>query len=242
VRRSTLPVVVGVLAGLALARPMAGQQADADTTEVRPSEPIPLDSLPTGLAPSDTIPVLAPRFRGAGVAELAAVPTQDSLPRNPRNAAIRAFLIPGWGQVYTGHPWRAALFAAAEVGFGWAGYSKQRDALAYQADLRAAQRAFFADPPEGIPPDDSTALEQAFEQTAEATTLRSQLGSAQGRREDFYAYTALSVIFAAVDAYVAAQLDPLRVERETATGRVRAWLRLAIGPGARAGPVHAAAP
>jgi len=32
--------------------------------DVRPSEPIPLDTLQFGLAPADTVPVLAPRFRG----------------------------------------------------------------------------------------------------------------------------------------------------------------------------------
>jgi hypothetical protein len=50
----------------------------------------------------------------------------------------------------------------------------------------------------------------------------------EGHREDFYAYAALAVIFSAVDAYVAAQLDPLDVGAEP-SGRVRASVRLPIG-------------
>lgn len=196
--------------------------------DVRPSEPIPLDTLQFGLAPADTVPVLAPRFRGGPAqAELAAVPSEDRLPRNPRNAAIRSFLLPGWGQWHTGHPIRGIGFALAEVGFAWLGYRQQQEALDLQDELQAAREAFFADPPPDLP-EDPILAEEAFGRTIEALTIRGDLDGVEGHREDFYAYAALAVIFSAVDAYVAAQLDPLDVGAEP-SGRVRASVRLPIG-------------
>jgi len=197
--------------------------------EVRPSEPIPLDTLQFGLAPADTVPILAPRFRGGPAQdELAAVPSEDRLPRNPRNAAIRSFLIPGWGQWYTGHPFRGIGFALAELGFAYFGYRQQLDALDLQDDLQAAREAFFADPPPDLP-EDPVLAEEAFGQTIEARTIRADLEQIEGTREDYYAYAALAVIFSAVDAYVAAQLDPLSLDADP-SGRVRAELRLPLGP------------
>lgn len=207
---------------LAVSGPLAAQ-------DVRPSEPIPLDTLQFGLAPADTVPILAPRFRGGPAqAELAAVPSEDRLPRNPRNAAIRSFLIPGWGQWYTGHPFRAIGFALAEVGFAYFGYRQQLDALDLQDDLQAAREEFFDDPPPDLP-EDPVLAEEAFGQTLEARTIRADLEQIENHREDFYAYAALAVIFSAVDAYVAAQLDPLSLDAEP-SGRVRAEIRLPLGP------------
>lgn len=200
----------------------------AAAQEIRPAEPIPLDTLQFGLAPADTVPVLAPRFRGGPAqAELAAVPSEDRLPRNPRNAAIRSFLLPGWGQWYTGHPLRGIGFALAEIGFALLGYNQQLQALELQDDLQAAREAFFADPPPDLP-EDPLLAEEVFSRTAEAATIRGELDNVEGHREDFYAYAALSVIFSAIDAYVAAQLDPLDVETEP-SGRTRASLRIPLG-------------
>jgi hypothetical protein len=196
--------------------------------EVRPSEPIPIDTLQFGLAPADTVPILAPRFRtGPAQTELAAIPSEDRLPRNPRNAAIRSFLLPGWGQWHTGHPIRGVGFALAEAGFAYLGYREQGEALDLQDDLQAAREAFFANPPPDLPEDPDLA-EEAFDRTVEAATIRGDLERVEGFREDFYAYAALAVIFSAVDAYVAAQLDPLEVEAEP-SGRVRASVRLPVG-------------
>lgn len=236
------------LAWLAVAAgPAAGQEADttrpavaagdtiriadtpADTLrpERRPSEPLALD--PTEIAPTDTIPVLAPRFRDEGGPErLARVPSEDFLPKNPRNAAIRAFLIPGWGQFYTGHPWRGVFWAAAEVTTFTLGYRNQLESRDLKDDLQAAREAFFAMTPDSLQ-GDTLALTEAFDRSPEAITLRAELSEVEERREDWYAYFALSVIFAAVDAYVAAQLDPIRVNRD-AQGRVSAGLSLPVGP------------
>jgi hypothetical protein len=194
--------------------------------EVRPSEAIPLDSL--DVIPVDTVPVLAPRFQeGGGPERLSRVPSEDILPKNPRNAAIRAFLIPGWGSLYTGHPWRGVMWAAAQTGFFALGYRKQLEALDLQDDLQAAREAFIATAPDSLIAD-RIALEAAFDRTTEAITIRSDLDQTEERREDWYAYFALSTIFAAVDAYVSAQLDPIRVGRD-GNGRVTAELSLPIG-------------
>jgi hypothetical protein len=220
-RRRLLAIALLETAALTIAAAASAQQ-------IRPSEPIPLDTLQFGLAPADTIPVLAPRVRDGPAEEiLAAVPSEDRLPRNPRNAAIRSFLLPGWGQWYTGHPLRGIGFALAEVGFAYFGYRQQLDALDLQDDLQAAREAFFADPPPDLP-EDPVLAEEAFGQTLEARTIRADLEEVAGRREDFYAYAALSVIFSAVDAYVAAQLDPLSVDADL-SGRVRAQVRMPLG-------------
>ncbi len=214
----------------------AGQEADtmrpaeaaADTTppERRPSEPLPLEAL--GLTPADTVPVLAPRFRTEGGPErLARVPSEDVLPKNPRNAAIRAFLIPGWGQFYTGHPFRGVFWAAAETGFFALGYRKQLEALDLKDELQAAREEFFAMAPDSLQAD-TLALTEAFDRSPEAITIRAELSGVEERREDWYAYFALSVIFAAVDAYVSAQLDPIHVNRD-ANGRVSAGVTFPVG-------------
>jgi hypothetical protein len=216
------------LAALALAAAPAAAQ------EVRPSEPIPLDTL--DVIPADTVPVLEPRFReGGGPERLSRVPSEDLLPRNPRNAAIRAFLIPGWGSFYTGHPWRGLMWATAQTGSFALGYRKQLESLDLQDDLQAAREAFIAAAPDTLL-QDPVALEEAFDRTPEAITIRSELDQVEERREDWYAYFALATIFAAVDAYVSAQLDPIRVGRD-GNGRVTAEFRLPIGrdPG-RPGP------
>lgn len=208
--------------------------APAAAQEVRPSEPIPLDSL--DVIPADTLPVLEPRFReGGGPERLSRVPSEDVLPKNPRNAAIRAFLVPGWGSFYTGHPWRGLMWAAAQGGFFSLGYRKQLEALDLQDDLQAAREAFTRAAPDSLL-EDPIALEAAFDRTPEAITIRSDLDQTEERREDWYAYFALSTIFAAVDAYVSAQLDPIRVGRD-GEGRVTAELSLPVGrdPG-RYGP------
>ncbi len=198
--------------------------AGARAQEVRESEPIPIDTLAFVAAPADTVPILAQRFRESEAAEeLARVPTEDRLPRNPRNAAIRAFLIPGWGQFYTGHPLRGIGFAVSEVTFFLLGYQKQQEVLDTRHAISEAREAFLADT---TLPEDPATRESLFLLSPAAVELFSNLDFQRERRDDFYAYAAASVIFAAVDAYVAAQLDPLHVGADAA--RRRAWVALEL--------------
>jgi hypothetical protein len=201
--------------------------------ETRPSEPIPIDSLAYGIAPADTIPVLARRFRESEGAEvLAAVPSEDVLPKNPRNAAIRAFLIPGWGQVYTGHPIRGVFFAVSEVVFLVYARKKQQDVEDTRDEINADREAFFADT---TLPEDPATQEQLYLQTQRASQLLGDLEYHRARRADFYAWAGASVLFAAVDAYVSAQLDPLEVGADVAERRAWVGLRFPVGrqPGER---------
>ncbi|MDX1624279.1 MAG: DUF5683 domain-containing protein [Gemmatimonadota bacterium] len=235
----------GAFPGVAAAQEAAPDSVPSEPihiVDIRPSEPIPTDSLVFGLSPADTIPVLAPRFReGRGARDLAAVPTEDVLPKNPRNAAIRSFLIPGWGQFYTGHPWRGVLFAAAELGLFYAGWDKHQEALDKEEEIREARAAFLEDPPEGAP-EDSLALVEQFRDTAEFRQLDAELSVIEERREDYYAWGLLSVIFAAVDAYTAAQLDPIDIGGEPSERRVWAGLRWRLGPGPRSARADPAGP
>jgi hypothetical protein len=41
----------------------------------------------------------------------------DSMSVSPRSALLRSLVIPGWGQLHNGHPWKAALFAGSASGF-----------------------------------------------------------------------------------------------------------------------------
>lgn len=229
-RRLSFPAAaIALLLGTSAA---LAQDVPADTLEqpdVRASEPIPFDSLAFGLAPADTIPLLARRFRESDAAmELAAVPGEDLLPKNPRNAAIRAFLIPGWGQVHTGHPIRGVFYAASEVGFFFLGYKKQQDVLDVREEIDAAREAFFADTTQEIP-EDPDLREALFLQQTVAIELFNDLEFHRERRDDYFAYAAASVIFAAVDAYVSAQLDPIEVGANVAERRAWAALRLPVG-------------
>lgn len=210
-----------------------GVAADTTLPEVRPAEPIPLDDLDYGTAPADTIPVLARRFRESeGDQVLAAVPSEDLLPKNPRNAAIRAFLIPGWGQVYTGHLYRAVFFAVSEVTLFVFARKKQQDVEDTRDEINADREAFFADT---TLPEDPLTREQLYLQTQRASELHGDLEYHRARRADFYAWTGASVLFAAVDAYVSAQLDPLDVGADVAQRRAWAGLRIPVGrlPGER---------
>jgi hypothetical protein len=179
------------------------------------------------MAAADTIPVLARLFRESDAADrLAAVPSEDRLPHNPRNAAIRALLIPGWGQVYTGHPLRAVFYAAGEVGFFLLGYGKQQDVLDTRQAIDDARAIFFADT---TLPEDPDARESLFQQTPQAVLLFGDLEFHRDRRSDWYAYAAASLLFATIDAYVAAQLDPIDVGADVAERR--AWLGLRFSTG-----------
>lgn len=235
---TTLRAALLVPLGLALAAPAVAQQVPSDTTgvEVRAAEPIPVDTLEAfDFATADTIPVLGPRFQQrGGPRELAGVPSVDEQPINPRNAAVRAFLVPGWGQFHTGHPIRGVGFAVAEVGFFTLGYRKQQDVLDLRSEIADSRAAFLTDPPEGAPAD-SLELIELFESSEAFLTLKAEENDAEERRNDWYAYGALSVIFAAVDAYASAQLDPFEVGAEPASRRVWAGVRVPTGT-RRGGP------
>ena len=58
-------------------------------------------------------------------------PAQSSIGPSPASAGLRSFILPGWGQVATGHYTQAAVFGAIEVAT-WASYITYR----HQGNLR----------------------------------------------------------------------------------------------------------
>jgi len=227
--RRTPAFAPAMLAALFLATPLAAQERVPAEPLDLPPVVVPSEPIPESAFAADTVKILEQRFREMGQRVLATVPTEDRLPKNPRNAAIRAFLVPGWGQFYTGHKWRGVLFAVAEVAFLARGYSLQLDALDKKDELEEARQAFFADPPEGIDPDDEARLLSAFETSPIAREITGELEDIEDEREDFYAWGFLSVFFAALDAYVSAQLDPIEVGAEPAQRRVWGGIRIPLG-------------
>lgn len=222
------PTLAALALILAESAESLGQEAPdslAPAPEVRPAEPIPTDSL-AFIAP-DSVAILAPRFLTTdAAAELAAVPGEDALPKNPRNAAIRAFLIPGWGQFYTDHPWRGVGFAAAEVSLLSGALVMNQRAKDLEGEINDLRDDFINSfPPDSIPEDPDF----EFELLPEVIALNRELEQTKDRREDFFAWFAAAVIFAAVDAYVAAQLDPIRIGAEP-NGRISAGVTLPVGP------------
>ena len=91
----------------------------------------------------------------------------DSLPA-PRAAFLRSALLPGWGQYYNGHPFKALFFASAST---------------LALSLAIAEHRNL----------DTTPTPEAHEDRA-------------ARRNTRLLYFVLSVAFAAIDAYVDAQL------------------------------------
>jgi hypothetical protein len=109
----------------------------------------------------------------------------DSLPA-PRAALLRSALLPGWGQYYNGHPFKALFFASASTLALTAALGEQRQ-LDRLSDQLAAQRSAGGSPA-GI-----DSLETRFQNQA-------------SKRNTRLLFIALSVAFAAIDAYVDAQL------------------------------------
>lgn len=121
--------------------------------------------------PADAVPPLHlnPSTRASENAARVDSAHADSL--SPRAALLRSALLPGWGQLYNGKPYKAAFFAAVSAGFLGV-------AVAEQIALNDAQSPF-----------------ESEERAA--------------RRNTRILFFALSVTFAALDAYVDAHLADL---------------------------------
>ncbi|MDA0337281.1 MAG: hypothetical protein O2782_19125 [bacterium] len=73
--------------------------------------------VPQAAVDSASVRVPASGF-GAQVSGVADSGEADSVTGlSPRGALLRSALIPGWGQLSQGHPWKAVLFSGA--GIGW---------------------------------------------------------------------------------------------------------------------------
>ncbi|MBD3367301.1 MAG: hypothetical protein GF405_03865 [Candidatus Eisenbacteria bacterium] len=66
--------------------------------------------------------------------------------KNPMIAVLLSLAVPGWGEIYAGHPERGRLFMAAEAGI-WIGYASFR----IQEDLRIDDYQDYAQSTLGVP-------------------------------------------------------------------------------------------
>ncbi|MFN2432010.1 MAG: DUF5683 domain-containing protein [Gemmatimonadota bacterium] len=169
-------------------------------------------------------------------------PDEDRLRRSPRGAVLRAFAVPGWGQFYTGHRFRAFMYGTAEVGFTALGFLEQREVNALKDDITGARLAYVdsvaaADPDTVLTRADSLALFERFDDTPQGAELDAELEDRQKRREDYFTYAIFSVLFAAIDAFVSAHLQPYDAPRAEVRRAPAGWeLGVRIPVGEAVGP------
>jgi hypothetical protein len=170
---------------------------------------------------------------------LETIPEEDRLRYSPRGAVLRAFALPGWGQFYTGHTVRGFLYGSAEVAFATAGFLRQSQVLDQRDEIFQAKLDFVAadqalHPDSAYSKEDTLALYDRFEGTAEGLTLESELHDKQKSREDFFTYAIFTVLFSAIDAFVSAHLEPFdtaKLDVRPAEGGWRLDVRLPLGRG-----------
>ncbi|MDX2193667.1 MAG: DUF5683 domain-containing protein [Gemmatimonadales bacterium] len=130
----------------------------------------------------------------AAAAAQGKVPTAaDSIPRaqkptlSPGAAALRSFLVPGWGQLRLGRRIEAGIFIAGEV-------------LTVSQAVRFNGQA-------GDLRDRIDALDRRSTTfRADSSALAAQLRDANQSREDWYMFIAFNHLLAALEAYVAGHL------------------------------------
>lgn len=165
------------------------------------------------------------------------VPEEDRLRRSPRGAVLRAFALPGWGQFYTGHKFRGFMYAGTEVGFATLGFLEQREVNDFKDQVSRERLDFVAEeqaanPDSAFSRQDTLQLFDRFDATPRGIQLQSTLESKQKRREDYFTYSIFSVIFAAIDAFVSAHLEPYEGERISVRRGPERWelhARLPLG-------------
>jgi hypothetical protein len=165
-------------------------------------------------------------------------PAEDRLRRSPTGAVIRAFALPGWGQLYTGHKFRALMYGGAEVGFATLGFIEHGKVSDFKDQISSARLNFIAQEQAAHPDSvfsraDTLALLARFDASTEGRALELELDSKRKQREDYFTYAIFSVIFAAIDAFVSAHLEPFQESDLTFSlsrdgGEV--GLRLPLGP------------
>lgn len=150
---------------------------------------------------------------------LAAVPAlqagTDSLRTiEPNKALLRSAFLPGWGQLYAGHPYKAVLIAVAEASF-------------LRMTIRADRRV-----------KDYAALRSSAGGGLTGAALDAEIERWRGERRRWLLWTFGAWVYAMVDAYVDAQLydfdreEPdfrlMVVPGEGAGAPARIWLGLRI--------------
>jgi hypothetical protein len=218
----SLPPAAESLPSAADTLPPAADSLPSAADTLPPAAATPADTLPADSAAAAAADSLERVRRDVETARerlqdvrqtLETIPAEDVLPRSPRGAVIRAFALPGWGQFYTGHTFRGFMYAGAEAGFATLGFLKQAEVNNFKQEILEARLRFLAEtiaasPDSSFSSEDSLAIRRSFDLTSEGTQLQAQLEAKQKRREDYFTYAIFSVIFAAIDAFVSAHLEP----------------------------------
>ena len=160
----------------------------------------------------------------------------------------RAFALPGWGQFYTGHTVRGFLYGGAEVAFATAGFYRQSQVLDQRDEIFQAKLDFVAadqalHPDSAYSKEDTLALYDRFEGTAEGLALENELHDKQKSREDFFTYAIFTVLFSAIDAFVSAHLEPFDTAKLDVRPAEDGWrLDVRLPLGRRSGTRGSSAP
>lgn len=132
----------------------------------------------------------------------------------PRNAFIRALILPGWGHFYIGSPGRGAFYVATE-GASWYMLVKTLKKLSEARDKQNVQVGLATDSLRALMANDSLANVRLADAEAFNTALGQHAGVAHARglvnsrttqRQDWVTYTLFFTFASAVDAYVTAHL------------------------------------
>jgi len=116
---------------------------------------------------------------------------------SPTGAVVRSLLLPGWGQIYTGHPIKAAVIAAA---FG----TSVGVSVYYYMQFQQQQRLIEA-------------YQEQYQTEAPLSMIQVR-EYYRDRRDEFLIYTAIIYAIAALDAYVDAHLVDFDVSPDLSAG------------------------
>jgi Family of unknown function (DUF5683) len=111
----------------------------------------------------------------------------DTRVKSPGGALLRAMVLPGWGQFYTGHPVRGTLAAVLETTFFTMSFTKYRDRSSLRDELRELEKT--------APVDDPLRIE-----LNQRIKTRGQQGG------DYLAYGLTTLMLSLIDSYVSAHL------------------------------------
>lgn len=171
------------------------------------------------------------------------MPVADTIPDEapvPRNAFIRALLVPGWGHVYVDEHRRGGVYFALQSA-SWYMLLKTVGRLGEARELERRFTGFARDSLEAaMAADTALARElsdpQAYDEALAAYPglqhRRDLVNSRERHRQDWIVYTAVFTFASAVDAYVTAHLRDFPGHLATGysrTGGVLVQLTLPVG-------------
>ena len=111
----------------------------------------------------------------------------DTRVKSPGGAVLRALVLPGWGQFYTGHPVRGTAAAVLETAFFAGAISRYRDRSSLRDELRELEKT--------APVEDPRRIE-----------LNRRIKTRGRQGGDYLAYGLTTLLLSLIDSYVSAHL------------------------------------